>query len=187
MEQFVLVPASVYYKNLITQSVTKQKLPKYQPSHNPTYLTDSLKKEINKKLFFKADSLVENFLSFPRIKLSKSQSLILDGVETGTLLSDFAQQLRRKSADVPDIYFASLDAAGVYPTLILNQNAKAKERGSWVPFKIWTSEAAKTVHTGWCCLWVFAQLSESNKSVSKKGETAFAFKTVLYKICSCHA
>ena len=49
---------------------------------------------------------------------------------------DFAQQLRRKKADVPDIYFTLLDAAGISPTLILNQNAKTKERASWVPFKI---------------------------------------------------
>ena len=94
------------------------------------------KKEINKKLISKADFLVEKILSCPRIKLSTSQTLSLDGVETGILLSDFAQQLRRKNADVPDIYFISLDAAGVSPTLILNQNAKAKERGSWVLFKI---------------------------------------------------
>ena len=65
-----------------------------------------------------------------------SQTLILDGVETGIVLSDFAQHLRRKNADVPDIYFILLDAAGISPTPILNQNAKAKERGSWVPFKI---------------------------------------------------
>ena len=136
MEQFVLVPASVYNKSLITQSVTKQELPKYQPSQNPTYQIDSLKKEINKKLFSKADSLVDNILSSPRIKLSNSQTLVLDGVETGIFLSDFAQQLRRKNADVPDIYFTLLDAADISPTLILNQNVKAKERGSWVPFKI---------------------------------------------------
>ena len=136
MDQFVLVPASVYNKSLITQSVTKQELPKYQPSQNPTYQIDSLKKEINKKLFTKADSLVDKILSCPRIKLSNSQTFNLDGVETGIFLSDFAQQLPRKSADVPDIYVTLLDAAGISPTLILNQNAKAKERGSWVPFKI---------------------------------------------------
>ena len=161
MDQFVLVPASVYNKSLITQSGTKQELPKYQPSQNPTYQIDSLRKEINKKLFSKADSLVDKILSSPRIKLSNSQTLILDDVETGIFLSDFAQQLRRKNADVPDIYFTLLDAPELSPTLILNQNAKAKERGSWVPFKIWSSEAAKAVHTGWCCLWVSAQLSES--------------------------
>ena len=136
MEQFVLVPASVYNKNLITQSVTKQELPKYQPSQNPTYQVDSLKKKLNKKLFSKADSLVDKILSCPRIKLPNSQTLILDGVETGIFLSDFAQQLRRKNADVSDIYFTLLDAAGISPTLIMNQNARAKERGSWVPFKI---------------------------------------------------
>ena len=125
MEQFVLVPASVYNKSLITRSVTKQELPKYQPLKNPTYQVDSLKKEINKKFFSKADSLVDKILSCPRVKLSNSQTLILDGVKTGIFLSDFAQQLRRKNADVPDIYFTLLDAAGISPTLILNQSAKS--------------------------------------------------------------
>ena len=75
MEQFVfvLIFAPVYKKSLITQSVTKQELPKYQPSQNPTYKVDSLKKEINKKLFTKADSLVDKIFSCPRIKLSNSQ------------------------------------------------------------------------------------------------------------------
>ena len=130
MDQFFLVPASVYNKSFVIQSVTKQEFPKYQPSQNPTCQTDSLKKEINKKLFSKADSLADKILSCPRINLSNSQTLILDGVETGIFLSDFVQQLRRKNADVPDIYFTLLEAAGISPTLILNQNAKAKERGS---------------------------------------------------------
>ena len=132
MEQFVLVPACLYNKGLITQSVTKQELPKYQPSQNPTYQVDSLKKEINKKLFSKADYLVDKNMSCPNIKLLTSQTSILDGVETGTFLLDFAQQLRRKNAEVLGIYFILPDTAGISPTLILNQIAKAKERGSWV-------------------------------------------------------
>ena len=127
MYPFFLVPASVYNKSFITQSVTKQELPKYQPSHNPTYQIDSLKKEINKKIFSKTDFLVDKIFSCARIKLSNSQNLVLYGVETGIFLSDFAQQLRRKNADAPDIYFTLLDAAGLSPTLIPNQNAKAKE------------------------------------------------------------
>ena len=130
MEQFVLVPASVYNKSV--QSVTKQELPKYKTEQPPTYQTDSLKKEINKKLFCKADSLEDKILSCPRIKLSNSQTLILDGVDTGVLISDFTLHLRRKNADVPDIYFTLLDAAGISPSLVFNQNAKAKDRGSWV-------------------------------------------------------
>ena len=126
----------MYNKNLITQSFANQELPKYQLSQNPTYQIDSIKKEIYKKLISEADSLVDKILSSPRIKLSISETLILDGVETAIFLSDFAQQLRHKNADVPDIYFTLLDAAGISPTLILNQNTKAKDRVSQVPFKI---------------------------------------------------
>ena len=99
MEQFVLVPASAYNKSLITQSVTKQEFPKYQSLQNPTYQIDSLKKEINKNyllcLFSNADSVVDKILSCPRIKLSISQILNMDGVETGIFLTEFVQQLRR--------------------------------------------------------------------------------------------
>ena len=133
MEQFVLVPASVYNKSV---SVTKQELPTYKAEQPPTYQIDSLKKEVNKKLFCKADSLVDKILSFPRIKLSNSQTIILDGVDTGVLISDFTLHLRRKNADVPDIYFTLLDAAGILPSLVFNQNAKAKDRGSWIPLKV---------------------------------------------------
>ena len=133
MEQFVLVPASVYNKNV--QSVTKQELPKYKAEQPPTYQIDSINRDINKKLFGKADSMIDKILSCSRIKLSNSQTIILDGVDTGVLISDFTPHLRRENADVPDIYFTLLDAAGISPSLVFNQNAKAKDRGSRVPFK----------------------------------------------------
>ena len=136
MEQFVLVPASVFNKSETTQSVTKHELPKYKAEQPPTYQIDSLKRDINKKLFGKADTLIDKILSCSRIKLSNSQTIIWDGVDTGVLISDFTLPLRRKNADVPDIYFTLLDAAGISPSLVFNQNAKAKNRGSWVLFKV---------------------------------------------------
>ena len=90
-------------------------------------------------MFAKADTFVDKDFSCIRInliKLSNSKSLILDGAKTGLSLSDFAQQLRRKNAKVPDISFTLLDAAGITPTLVLNQNATPKEGAKWVPFKI---------------------------------------------------
>ena len=45
---------------------------------------------------------------------------------------DCAQQLRRKNAEVSEVYFTLHDAAGISPTPNLNQKAKAKKRGSWV-------------------------------------------------------
>ena len=134
MEQFVLVPAFVYNKS--AQSVTKQQLPKYKAQQPPTYEIDSIKRDINKKLFGKADPIIDKILSCSRIKLSNSQTIVLDGDDTGVLISDFTLHLRRKNADVPDIYFTLLNAAGISPSLVFNQNAKAKERGSWVPFKV---------------------------------------------------
>ena len=74
---------------------------------------DSL--NLNKKLFAEADTLIDKILSCSRIKLSNSQTIILDGADTGVLISDFTLHLRRKTADVPDIYFTLLDAAGISP------------------------------------------------------------------------
>ena len=124
MKQFVLVPASVYNKSLIAQSVTKQEFPNYQPLQYANDHIDSLKEDINKKLFSITTSLLDKSLTCPRIKLLYSQASVLISVETGLLFSDFAQKLRRRNTDFPDIYFTLLDAACLSSTLILNQNDK---------------------------------------------------------------
>ena len=108
----------------------------YKAGQPPTYQNDFQKRDINKKHFGKADSLIDKILSSSRIKLSNSQTIILDGVGTGVLISDSTLHLRRKNADVPDNYFLLLDAAGISPSLVFNQNAKAKDRGSWIPFSV---------------------------------------------------
>ena len=161
MDWFVLVPASLYNKNVTTQSVTKQELPKYQAEQPLTYQIDFLKRDINKKMFDKANSLIDKILSCSRIKLWKLQTVILDGVGTWVSISEFTLPLRRKNVDVPDIYSTLLDAAGISPSLFFNQNAKAKERRSWIFFKVWTSEAAKTVYARCCCLRFCTQLGKS--------------------------
>ena len=128
MEQFVLVPASVYNKRLITQSVTKQELPKYQPLQNPTYHIDSLKKEMNKKFVFQS-----RLFSRQDFVLSTYQALNFTNFifrwcrnwNSPVGLCSTTASLKRR---VPDIYLTLLDAACISPTLILNQNAKARER-----------------------------------------------------------
>ena len=121
---------------MTAQSVTKHDIPKYEAEQPPTYQIDSLNREINKKLFSKADKLIDKILSCSRIKLSNSQTLILDGVDTGVLISDLTLYLRRKNSDVPDVYCTLLDAAGISPSLVFNQNAKTNDRGSQIPFKV---------------------------------------------------
>ena len=92
--------------------------------------------EIYKILFAKANSVADKILYCLRIKLSNLQILNLDSVESGVSLLDLAQPLRGKNEDVPGTHFFLLDATGISPNLILNQNAKAKDRGGWVPLKI---------------------------------------------------
>ena len=81
---------------------------------------------MNKNLFAKADSLVDKVLSSPRIKLSTPNFLILDGTDTGAPLTEFPQTLKRKNAEVPDIYFNLLDAADITPRLVLNKKCQRK-------------------------------------------------------------
>ena len=132
MEHFVLVPASVYNKSVTRQSVTKQEVPKQKTEQPPTYQIDSLKRDINKKLFGKADTLIDKFLSCSRIKPANSQTKNLDGLDTGMLISDFTLHLRRKNVDVPEIYFTLLDAAAISTSLVLTRmpQLKIEEAGS---------------------------------------------------------
>ena len=127
------VPASVWKnKSLNTESVTKQIFQFIKLNKILTYEIDSPEKELNKKLFAKADTLVEKVLSCPHIKLSSSQTLILDGVETVVILSDFAQQLRSKKQTFQKftlLYLALLVNLQLY-FWIKMPKPKAKEAGS---------------------------------------------------------
>ena len=101
MEQCVLVPSSVSNKSVTMQSFTEQNLPKSKAEQPQTYQIDSLKRDSNKKLFGKADTLTDKILSCSLIKLSNSQTILLGGVDTGVLISDFtsafASKKRRRS------------------------------------------------------------------------------------------
>ena len=136
MEQIVLVPLSVYYSSSNSTIVTKQELPNCKPEQTPTYHKDTLKKEINQQLSISASPLVNKILESPRFKLSNSNTLSLDGIDTGVLLKDFAQRLKRNDVPIPDFYFTLLDAASITPDLVVNSHAKGKERAAWTPFKI---------------------------------------------------
>ena len=136
MEQFVLVPLSVHDSSNNSTIVTKQELPKHKHEQTPTYHKDTLRKEINQQLSTSAFPLVNKILKYPRIRLSNSNTLILDGIETGVLFKDFAQRLKRKNVPIPDFYFTLLHPGSITPNFVDNSNANGKERGAWIPFKI---------------------------------------------------
>ena len=118
MEQFVLVPFSVYDGINHPTIVTKQELPKDKPEQNPTYEKDMIGKEINQHLTTSPTPLINKLLESPRIKQSSSNTLIVDGIETAVLLKDFAQRLKLKNIPVPEIYFIYLTQPTSLPTLL---------------------------------------------------------------------
>ena len=123
MEQFVLVPFSVYNSSNNPTIVTKQELPKYKPEQTPTYHKDTLKKEFNQQFSTSASSLVSKILQTPSTKLSNSNTLILDGIDNGELLKDFAERLKRENVTIPDIYFTLLDEVSITPDIVVNSHA----------------------------------------------------------------
>ena len=131
MEQFVLLPLSVYNSSISPTIVTNQELHKYKPEQTPRYRKDKLKKEINQQLSSNASPLVNKTLESPRIKLSNSNTLILDGIETGVLSKDFAQRLKRKNVPIPDIYFTLLylTQPPSLPTLLSTVMPRVKKEG----------------------------------------------------------
>ena len=90
-----------------------------------------------KNFFAKAAFLVDKILSRPRIRLSNSRTLILDGVGNNVLLSKLAKQLRRKKRRRSRHLLRFFDAAGITPCLVLNQNVtvKNKEAGRLSKYK----------------------------------------------------
>ena len=136
MDQFVLVPVSVYDSSNNSTIVAEQELPKYKPEQTPTYHIDTLKKENNQQLRKSAFPLLDKILESARIKLSNFNTLILDGTETGVLLNNFAQRLKRRNVPIPGIYFTLIEAASITPDIVFNSHAKGKEGGACIPFKI---------------------------------------------------
>ena len=61
MEQFVLVPLSVYNSNNNPTIFTKQELPKYKHEQTLTYHKHTFKKEINQQPSTSASPLINNF------------------------------------------------------------------------------------------------------------------------------
>ena len=157
MEQIVFVTASVYNNNnnnkiLINKANTRGELRKYlteTKSHLPNCFAWK---------GYKQKAVCQSrIFSWQNFVLSSYQPLKFTNFNIGSSLLNSFVVKRRRSRHL--LYFP--DAAGISPTLVLNQNAKAKETRSVFPFKIWTSEAAKVVQAGRYYLWVCEQFSES--------------------------
>ena len=132
MEQFVLIPRYLYEEKFRLDKPEKVIEPQVVQDQNlePVY------SEINSRLKSKNNSLVDKILASPRIKLSTSNTILMDEKGTGVAIADFIYSIKRERENFSDIYFTLLDASGISSKLVTNQNAKKKDRGNWIPFKI---------------------------------------------------
>ena len=80
--------------------------------------------------------LIDSVLHPQKIKLSQSDKIILGNRDTKESIADFVCALKRRNTDYRDIYFTILEATPLTPKLVIHKNAKAKNSGSWIPFKI---------------------------------------------------
>ena len=67
----------------------------------------------------------------------------------------------RENADFPDIRFTLIEAAGMSPTLVLNQTAKAEKNEAGSLSKYDCQKLQRLVGLGWGCLWLCAQIIEN--------------------------
>ena len=114
-------------------------------------------------MFAKVDTSVDKTLSCPALKLSNSKISLLDGVETGVLLSNSAQQLRGRNADVPDfilLYLTLLEHLQLWFWISMPQR-KRDEVESLSKKETSKNERQKKVHAGCHCLWTCVQFSET--------------------------
>ena len=101
-----------------------------KPVSVPTHLNPDYKENSNRTRTKKNESIVEQILISPRVKLPLSDTILSDGRDTEEALVDFTFALKRKNVDFTDIYYTILDATRINQLKVINKDAK----DSWLRF-----------------------------------------------------
>ena len=141
---------------------------------------DSVHSAVNAKLKTSNNKhLNDLILNSPRIRLSRSENIILDNRDTKESIVNFVCVSKRKNTDFPDIYFTILEATQFPSKLVMNKNAKAKDRGTWISFNIW-KRLNRMYTRGRAAYGSVRNLSKAN-GLSKKSKTIFTNRDIIYK------
>ena len=136
MDQFVLIPNSIYQ----SQSTFPKKPELEQKQEKEEVVQkdfDSIYSAVNAKLKTRNNKhLIDLILNSPAIRLSQSEKIKLDNRDRKESSADFVCALKRKNTNFLDIYFTILEATQIPPKLVINKNAKAKDRRTCIPLKI---------------------------------------------------
>ena len=136
MDQFVLIPYSIYQSQSTLPKKTKLEQKQEKEEIVPKNV-DFFYSAVNAKLKTSNNKhIIDLIFNSPRIRLSQAENILLDNRDTKETIVDFVCALKRKNADFPDIYFTILEATQIPPKFVASKNAKAKDRGTWIPFRI---------------------------------------------------
>ena len=122
MEQFVLIPQHLYEQKFKSE-IKKLDTFEQKPVSVPTHLNPNYKEISNKTRSLKNESIVDQILISPRVKLSLNDTILLDGRDTEVAFGEFIFALKRKNVDFPDIYYTIPDATGINPQKVINKDA----------------------------------------------------------------
>ena len=131
MERFVLIPQHLY-KQKFKFGVKKLDTFEQKPVSVPTHLNPNNKKIDNKTRSLKNESSVDEILYSPRQNFFRWKRY------RSSFRRFFFEifEIKKKERCFPDIYYTILDATGINPQKVINKEAKNKDRGSSIPFKI---------------------------------------------------
>ena len=178
MDQFALIPQQLFDQKI---RLSPQRLDKYNEKQDsvPKNLETVYRKVNAKTKSSSKESLINEILNSPRIQLSLSDSILLDGRDTNVSFVDFVNALKRKNVECPDIYYTILDAIGLNPHKNINKDAKAKneEAGS-----LSKSEKAKLqrLYREGKAAYGSVQNFQKASGLSKKKVTDFLYRKYSY-------
>ena len=98
-----------------------------EPVFVQTHLQPKYKEINNRTRSLKKKSNVDQILNSPRVKLSLSETILLDGRDTEVAFAVFFA-LKKKNVDFPDKYYTIFDANGINPKKLIYKDAKKRHR-----------------------------------------------------------
>ena len=158
MEQFVFLLASAYKKCLISQSIVKQEFSKYQRLRNPAYQIDSLKEQMKKKATYRGRLSSRQVFVWSPYQTRKFADFYIGWWGDWTFTARLCSTAASQNAEVSYINFASLDAAAIPPTLVLNRSATTKKDRELHPFQYMNLSSCNgrwrrvVLHMGLCAI-----------------------------------
>jgi hypothetical protein len=144
-EQFILIPKSLWDNFYSTGHVENDTLQTTKKSHIESSLndvieiSDNIVDNILNQIKGSQNSsaqreIVESISDNPRTNFSETQTIILDGTDTGVAALSFLKSLTNYSKkELPKLYYTLLSVLKLPSGIVKSRHALATTHGDWIP------------------------------------------------------